>query len=144
ERLPRLHGYRVRNQRRVPPDRRSNLVYLAAVGLMKEIHWLSMLFLAGNYPLLKGRLRFNWELIYRAHFIENYHQTDPKKPPSPGPSIGEKLTWWETHEKKLNWTNCLEPSLRKVFALADHEKAVREFYHERLNDLHRFAHRRRT
>jgi hypothetical protein len=123
-----------------PEVRRMNLVFHATTSLMKEIQWLNTLFLSGNYPLVKARLRFNWELIGRAHFIETYQQSDPKKPPTPGPTFGEKLEWWEKYEKFLNWRNCLEPTLRKVLPLAEKVEEVRDFYHNRLKDLHRYAH----
>lgn len=122
------------------PDSRMNLVFYAVLGLMKEVQWFNFLFVAGNYPLLKARLRFNWEMVFRAHFIETYKQTDPKKPPTPGSTIDEKLDWWERNEKHLNWSKCLEPTLRKVFPLADREQEVRDHYRERLVELHRYAH----
>jgi hypothetical protein len=123
-----------------PQDRRMSLVYHSAVGLMKETHWLNTLFLAGNYPLVNARLRFTWELIYRANFVETYKQTDPKKPPTPGSSIDEKAAWWGQYEQFLNWKNCLEPTLRKVLPVADQYEEVRVHYHNHLKNLHLYVH----
>ena len=48
----------------------TNLINHQAWGLVKELKWLEFLFLAGNYPLVKNRLRYIWEAVFRAYFVE--------------------------------------------------------------------------
>jgi hypothetical protein len=96
-----------------PEERdRDNLILCSLSGLLKEITWLNFVFLAGNYPLLSARLRFIWELIYRAYYAEG----------KTSGLLDEKMKWLQDRESNLNWPNCIEPSLKELF-----EKARRKF-----------------
>jgi hypothetical protein len=63
-----------------------NLVFLAAQGVFKEARWLHLFFVSGHYGLLKSRLRFIWEWVFRAFWAES------KNPPArcePGAAEGQ-------------------------------------------------------
>jgi hypothetical protein len=80
-------------------------------GLFKEIHWFHTIFLSGNYPLLNARLRFVWELMYRATLA------DLDGPPD----FGGRIDWLQRREKqknKLGWNECIGPLIRRLFPLA--------------------------
>src|SRR5262245_8001761 len=50
-----------------PHDELQNsLVFADFAGLFKDIRWLQLLFLGGNYAMLYRGLRFDWELAVRA------------------------------------------------------------------------------
>src|SRR5437879_2079418 len=49
-----------------------DLVYHASWGMLRELKWMHFLFLSGNYPLIKGRLRYVWENTFRAYFVEQH------------------------------------------------------------------------
>jgi hypothetical protein len=55
-------------------------------------------------------------------------------------SLDEKATWLEEQEKNLRWHSCMEPTLRKLFPLAEREQRVREHYHTLWEGLHKYVH----
>jgi hypothetical protein len=116
-------------------DELNNLVLLTFWGVFKELTWFHFLFVSGNYPLLKSRLRFVWESMFRARYAQTY-----SGPQMPGPSPDDKVAWLEAQERHLRWSNCIEPVLRELFTLADRDQEVRDHYHERWNELHRYVH----
>lgn len=57
---------------RVPEDiLLRSLLHLRLVELYKEMSWLRFLFLAGNYPMLARELRFTWEAISQAYYLDS-------------------------------------------------------------------------
>jgi hypothetical protein len=50
----------------------------------RELLNLQVLFLCGNYSLLRSRLRFIWEMIFRAFYADTYQQKSPNAPVAPG------------------------------------------------------------
>jgi hypothetical protein len=52
-----------------------NLVFVAFQGMLKEVNWFHLFFMAGNYPLLNSRLRFVWESIFRAFTVSRAHSS---------------------------------------------------------------------
>jgi hypothetical protein len=92
-------------------------------GLFKEVSWLQLFFVAGNYPLLLSRLRFIWESVFRAYYAETY-QPRSRKDGAPGPSPDDKAAWLEQRERQLGWSDCLRPTLRKVVALPESQQIV--------------------
>src|SRR5262245_46828385 len=68
------------------PAEQCNLVFHTAWGLFKDVCWLQLLFVAGNYPLLQSRLRYVWESVFRAYHAEVYAGPD-----APGSSPDDKL-----------------------------------------------------
>jgi hypothetical protein len=123
-----------------PGQQSCNLVLLTLWGLFKEAYWFHSFFVAGNYPVLLGRLRFVWESMFRAYFAEHYPVGPCKKWDTPGPTGDDKLVWLDEHGKDLRWDTCIEPVLRAVFPLAAREQEVRDHYNELFKYLHRYAH----
>ncbi len=117
------------------PDELNNLVFLTFWGVFKELTWFQFLFVSGNYPLLKSRLRFVWESMFRAYYAQTYSGRE-----APGPSADDKVSWLEAQERHLRWENCIELVLRQLFPLADREQEVREYYHGRWQELNRYVH----
>jgi len=109
-----------------PREELNNLVYLAFSGVFKEVSWFHLFFLSGHYALLNARLRFVWESIYRASWAEaNAVQSSA----GAALSLDDRAAWLAGKEKGLRWDNCIEPTLRRLFPLADREQEVRNFYH---------------
>src|SRR5438132_7038878 len=123
-----------------PGEKSHSLVLPTVWGLFKEAYWFHFFFVAGNYPLLLGRLRFVWESMFRAYFAEHYPMGPCRNWDAPGPTPDDKLAWLDEHGKDLRWDTCIEPVLRAVFPLADREQEVRDHYNERFKHLHRYAH----
>ena len=77
------------------------LMYIYLSGLSKEAHWFQLLFLAGNYPLLHRSLRYVWEMIFRAYYVDTYVRKSPDDPEPPGPTVDDKVEWLGKYELKL-------------------------------------------
>jgi hypothetical protein len=117
-----------------PEELHNNLVFLAFVGVFKEVRWFQFLFLAGNYALLNARLRFIWESIFRAFWAEN-------NPAVSGLSLDHKAAWLGKQKATdLNWNHCIKPSLFRVFPLAAREKMVEDDYHRLWQNLNEYVH----
>jgi hypothetical protein len=82
-----------------------------------ELYWLHMLFSYANYPIVFQRLRFLWEMIYRAYYADCYGKSLAVEGDGPGRSIDDKAAWLESEEEKrrLDWRSVFEPVLREVF-----------------------------
>ena len=102
-----------------PKQELTSLVYADFMGVCKEIHWFHVMFLAGNYPLLLARLRFIWELIFRALYADTYEQQGGTHREPPGLTVDEKHWWLESKEKGLNWGSVILPILYKLFKAKD-------------------------
>ena len=109
-----------------PREDLNNLVYIAFAGVFKEVSWFQLFFLSGHYALLNARLRYVWESIYRASWAEAN-----AVPSSPGAALSfdDRATLLARNEKGLDWGNCIEPTLRRLFPLADPEQDVCELSH---------------
>lgn len=102
-----------------PTDELANsLVYMDFMGVTKEVHWFLVMFLAGNCPLLLGRLRFLWELIFRGLYAESYEKKKDVDPEPPSHSIDGYHEWLKARIK-LDWNTVIEPVLRKIFTAED-------------------------
>lgn len=115
-----------------PREELRNLVYFAFAGVFKEVSWFQLFFLSGHYALLNARLRFVWESIYRASWAETNADA--------ALSLDDKAAWLAGEEKGLRWDNCIEPTLRRLFPLADREQDVRDFYRDLWRTLHEYVH----
>jgi hypothetical protein len=102
-----------------PKQELTSLVYADFMGVCKEIHWLQVMFLAGNYPLLLARLRFIWELIFRALYADTYQQQQETQREPPGLTVDEKHWWLESEERTLNWRTVVLPILHRLFKAKD-------------------------
>jgi hypothetical protein len=115
-----------------PEDLSPSLVWfrLATMTFSAELYWLHFLFLAGNYSLIFPRLRFLWEMVYRAYYADTYQKESPKDPDGPGASLDQKSEWLEVLEEKcaLGWGKMVKRVLCQVFPLAKQEREVLDYY----------------
>lgn len=118
-----------------------DLVMGTTSGLFKEVSWLHLHFIAGNYPLIMSRLRFIWESVFRAFYVEHFPL---RKPPSdwttPGTSPDDRLEWLDKYESKLNWNTCYEPVLLHVFPPQAHDPEIISGFAGLYKHLHKYAH----
>src|SRR5262249_25330081 len=96
-------------------ERGQSLTFVDFMGVCKEIHWLGVIFLAGTYPLVLGRLRFIWELIFRAVYADTYAPVSIGDRHGPGPTAQDKHQWLEAHEDELGWGSLILPLLQRLF-----------------------------
>lgn len=122
-----------------PKQERTSLVYADFMGVCKEIHWLHVMFLAGNYPLLLARLRFIWELIFRALYADTYEQQRETQREPPGPTVDKKHWWLESEERRLGWGSVMLPVLRKLFKATD-MKEIEECFKPAWDALNCYVH----
>jgi hypothetical protein len=108
----------------------------------RELVNLQTLFLCGNYSLLRSRLRFIWEMIFRGFYADTYEKKSPKDPDKPGPSIDDKSVWLENLEEDrgLGWGKLIKPTLCRVCPLAEKEAKVLDYYHKLWTDLNKYVH----
>jgi hypothetical protein len=93
-------------------DLSNSLVYLYFNGLLKEASWFQLLFLVGNYPLIHRSLRYVWEMIFRAHYVDTYPLDAPEPP---GPTIDDKVRWLAHHERRMfRWEDFMKPRLQRL------------------------------
>lgn len=123
-----------------PADTGFDLMLPTLGELFKEARWFHTLFVAGNYSLLISRLRFIWESIFRAYFVEHYPMGDSREWPLPGQSNEEKLLWLEVHGHKLNLKNCIKPVLLAVFPHAARDESIFKNCQDMFLYLHKYAH----
>ena len=85
--------------------------------MLKELNWLHVLFLSGNYPIALSRLRFNWERVFRARYADACAEEKPNASDGPGPTVGEKHEWLRQREdrNRLNWGSFIAPALSQLF-----------------------------
>jgi hypothetical protein len=110
-----------------PKEELTSLLYADFTGLFKEINWLMVIFLAGNYPLLLGRLRFIWELVFRAVYADTYEQEEEADRAPPGATVDEKHWWLESEEGRLNWRSVILPILKRLFVAKDPNEIEEHF-----------------
>lgn len=117
----------------------SSILLLEFTGVLKEIHWLLVLFLAGNYPFALSRLRHIWERIFRAYYAEHFTALRPHDSDSPGPTIDDKHNWLMRREKSLTWSQMIVPVLNRLFT-AEKPKDVEQHFKELWQQLNRCVH----
>jgi hypothetical protein len=119
--------------------RQESLVAFEVPGVWKELYWMQFLFLASNYPIVMGRLRFNWEQIFRAYHVDTYAGLHPTDPHLPGTTVDKKHEWLLIQEQhnRLRWPEVIAPALRRFFASGqpeENESRCRSLW-DRLNDF---------
>lgn len=110
-----------------------NLVHAQASAMLKELRWLQFLFLAGNYPLVNGRLRYLWEAVYRACWVETHEDAAVR-----GLDLDRKLEWIEGHA--TDWNRCIRPALERLLPLVKREREVFDHYHGLWKQLNQYVH----
>jgi hypothetical protein len=107
-----------------------NIVFQTFLGMLKELSWLQLYFYAGNYPVLKGRLRYLWEAIFRGYFLE----TDPATK-----NLGVDDRVMQIDKMNLNWNSCMSKVLSQISPAADVPKAIAEA-HIIWKELNQYVH----
>ena len=116
------------------------LMYIYFSGLSKEVHWFQLLFLAGNYPLLHRSLRFVWEMIFRAYYVDTYVRKSPDDPEPPGPTVDDKVEWLARHEREMfQWEKFMKPTLRRLLPQAKGAE-IEEHYKSLWDKLNEYVH----
>ncbi len=123
-------------------ERTQSLVAVRLWEFSRELVNLQTLFLCGNYSLVRARLRFIWEMMFRAFYADTYEKKSPNDPDKPGPSIDDKSVWLENLEENrgLGWGNTIKPTLCRIFPLAEKEGEVLDYYHKLWKDLNNYVH----
>jgi|SRR5579884_1328102 len=123
-----------------PAEKGFDLMLPALGSFFKEARAFHTFFVTGDYSLLISRLRFIWESIFRAYFVEHYPMRDTPPWPLPGPTIEEKILWLGEHGRHLRLDTCIEPVLLAVFPQAARNQEIFENCKEMFKYLHRYAH----
>jgi hypothetical protein len=120
---------------------RDSLLYLYFNGLFKEMYWFQLLFLGGNYPLLHRSLRYVWEMIFRACYVDTYVQESPNDPQPPGPLIDDKVEWLAQREKggMFRWNQFMKPVLGRLLPKAK-DTEIEAYYKSLWNKLNEYVH----
>jgi hypothetical protein len=117
-----------------------SLMYIYFSGLFKEVYWFQLLFLAGNYPLLHRSLRFVWEMIFRAYYVDTYVRKSPDDPEPPGPTIDDKVRWLAKHEREMfQWGKFMKPTLRRLLPQAKGTE-IEKYYKSLWDKLNEYVH----
>jgi hypothetical protein len=123
-----------------PAEKGFDLMLPTLGSLFKEARWFHTFFVTGNYSLLISRLRFIWESIFRAYFVEHYPIGDSAKWARPGPTLEEKMQWLEEHGHHLRLDTCIGPVVLEVFPHAARDQSIFENCKEIFRYLHQYAH----
>jgi hypothetical protein len=94
-----------------PEEQKRSLLFFDLRCLTKDINWLQLHFLAGNYPQVYRTLRFVWELSFRGYYADNYPVLWPGKGDVPGPSGDEKPPGSVIEKQDSDGARCSNPSL---------------------------------
>jgi len=117
-----------------------SLMYIYFSGLFKEVYWLQLLFLAGNYPLLHRSLRFLWEMIFRAYYADTYVHKSPDNPEPPGPTVDDKVEWLARHEREIfQWRKFMKPILLRLLPQVRGTE-IEECYKSLWDNLNEYVH----
>lgn len=123
-------------------DKPSNslMYFYFSSALFKEVHWFQLLFLAGNYAFLNRNLRFVWEMIFRAYYVDTYVRESPCDPKPPGPTLDDKIKWLAQHERKMfQWNRFMKPRLRQLLPQAAGTE-IEQHYKSLWNKLNEYVH----
>jgi len=116
------------------------LMYIYFSGLSKEVHWFQLLFLAGNYPLLHRSLRYVWEMIFRAYYVDTYARESAGDPEPPGPTVDNKAEWLAQHERAMfQWHKFMKPMLLRLLRQAKGTE-IEEYYKALWDKLNEYVH----
>jgi len=73
--------------------------------VFKEIYWLQYLFLAGNYPAMYRNLRFLWEMMAQAYYVDSQY---------PNIRLDEQFAEARLIEDHKQSWNIIQPALCRV------------------------------
>jgi len=92
----------------------TSLVAADFFSLGKDLHWLYRLLLWGNYPLVSRTLRYDWELMFRAYYVDVFQPSVPGDTDLPGSSIDDKVQWLEARGPSLHLHSLIVPILNAI------------------------------
>jgi hypothetical protein len=119
---------------------RDSLLFLYLNGLFKEVYWFQLLFLGGNYPLLHRSLRYVWEMVFRAYYVDTYVRASPDAPAPPGPLIDDKVAWLAQHEREMfRWDQFMKPMLGRLLPQVN-DPEIEEYFNPLWNKLNEYVH----
>jgi hypothetical protein len=84
-------------------------------------------FISGGYEAVRWALRFTWESIFRAYFVDRFAEMNSRIPNPPGPTLGEKATWQPDRPRSLNWKTVILPVFRSLYP-ARSQESLREAF----------------
>lgn len=113
-----------------PRDEQMNIVYIQWLRLFKEIYWLQFLFYSANYPAAYRNLRYMWEMLSQAYYVDAKY---------PGASLDEQFDWARVLEGQhiYGW-RVVETTLRQV--LNKPTNKVVALFKPLWNTLNRYVH----
>jgi len=93
----------------------NSVMALTLAPLQNAIYGMQFDFLLGRYAEVGRTLRFAWELVFRAYFVDNYTSLFPDSTDFPGHSLGSKLQWLEQKRLRLTWETVFRPVFNYLF-----------------------------
>lgn len=110
-------------------DEQMNIVWFQFLRLLKEIYWLQFLFHTANYSTAYRNLRYIWEMMSQAYFID---LDNPKL------DLDEQLEEARLIEERIYGWNIVMSTLCKALDLSDAEAET--LFHPLWRELNKYAH----
>ncbi len=114
---------------RYQKDEQMNIVSFQFSRVFKEIYWLQYLFLAGNYPAMYKNLRFLWEMMAQAYYVDSQY---------PNLSLDEQFAKARLIEDHTQGWNIVQATLCSVLRKSGN-KIVHQFK-PLWSELNRYVH----
>jgi hypothetical protein len=96
----------------------NSLLYLSQHSLMKDIYWIQLFFLTGNYPQIYRSLRYILEMSFKGYYMDTYDKHPRKNMEHLANDIDVKRTWVYQNEMKLYGGKFLSECLLELFPQA--------------------------
>lgn len=104
----------------------TSLVAADFFSLGKDLHWIHRLLHWGNYPLITRVLRYDWELMFQAYYVDVYQPSIPGDANVPGISVDDKVHWLDSRGPSLQFNSLIVPILNALLPSGerDHYKQI--------------------
>lgn len=107
-----------------------NIVYVQWLRLFKEIYWLQFLFYTGNYATAYRNLRYMWEMVSQAHYVDSKY---------PALSLDKQFERAKRiEEERVYAWKVVSSALRRVLNKPDEE--VHALFHPLWDSLNIYVH----
>lgn len=110
-------------------EEQMNIVNFQFTRVFKEIYWLQFLFFAGNYPAVCRNLRFIWEMMAQAYYVDAKH---------PDLGLDEQFAMAKLIEEHTRGWNIVQPTLCKVLKTSG--KNIEFQFKPLWSELNRYVH----
>jgi len=112
-----------------PREEQMNIVNIQFLRVFKEIYWLQFLFYTGNYPTAYRNLRYIWEMMSQAYYIDTLY---------PGLTLDEQFQQVREMELRTWGWNVVASTLCKLL----HRKGakIQAQYKPLWDELNRYVH----